>query len=235
LNIIPQFYKIDYMGYAGKLRERDLAIQLRAQGLSIGAIKLKLGVSKSSVSIWTRDVKLSYAQKRKLYLNSRTGQLRGSIIAAENKKRRRELEEKTLLAIGKKEVGRLTKRNFFIAGISLYFAEGDKQGDSIGFSNSDPRAILFMMKWFRKFLKVPEDKYRAYLYIHDNLNQRKAKKYWSKLTGISLKKFGKGYIVKNDKNRLRKVKHQYGVLRITISDVKLLRRMLGWIAGVLES
>lgn len=221
------------MGHAGKLRERNLAIQLRSQGFSIGAIQLKLGVSKSSVSIWTRDVELSYAQKRKLYLNSRTGQLRGSIIAAENKKRRRKLEEKTLLAIGKKEVGSLTKRNFFIAGISLYFAEGDKQGYNIGFSNSDPRAILFMMKWFRKFLKVPENKYRAYLYIHDNLNHKKAKKYWSRVTGIPLKNFTKSYIVKNNVNRLRKIKHPYGVLRITISNVKLLRRMMGWIAGVL--
>lgn len=221
------------MGYAGKLKEKNLAIHWRSRGFSIGNIQKKLGVSKSTVSIWTRGVTLTLAQKRKLYLNAKTGQLKGSIIAAENKKRIRKLEEEQLLKQGKSEIGKISRREFFIAGVALYFAEGDKSSNNIGFSNTDPRAIIFMMKWFRKFLVVPEKKYRAYLYLHSNLSERKAKQFWSKITNIPLKNFGKTYIIKNDKNRLRKTRHQYGVLRINISDVKKIRLLKGWITGVL--
>ncbi len=44
------------MGYRGKLVERDAARALRSQGLTMPAVAERLGVSRSSVSLWTRDV-----------------------------------------------------------------------------------------------------------------------------------------------------------------------------------
>jgi transposase len=44
------------MGYRGKLAERQQARQLRRIGLPLTEIAIRLGVSKSSVSIWVRDV-----------------------------------------------------------------------------------------------------------------------------------------------------------------------------------
>jgi transcriptional regulator with XRE-family HTH domain len=44
------------MGYRGKVAEREEARALRAHGLTMLEIATKLGVSKSSVSLWTRDV-----------------------------------------------------------------------------------------------------------------------------------------------------------------------------------
>ena len=44
------------MGYRGKLAERDEARRLRAGGATLAEIVEALGVSKSSVSIWVRDV-----------------------------------------------------------------------------------------------------------------------------------------------------------------------------------
>jgi IS30 family transposase len=44
------------MGYRGKLREREEARRLRAQAWTIREIAEHLGVSKSSVSLWVRDV-----------------------------------------------------------------------------------------------------------------------------------------------------------------------------------
>lgn len=48
-------------------------------------IQRRLGISRSSVSLWTRDIKLTREQLEKLYLNKKTGALRGSIIVAMNK------------------------------------------------------------------------------------------------------------------------------------------------------
>ena len=44
------------MGYRGKLAERQQARQLRRTGLPLSEIALPVGVSKSSVSLWVRDV-----------------------------------------------------------------------------------------------------------------------------------------------------------------------------------
>lgn len=220
------------MGYAGKLDLKLKARSLRKEGFSIKHIEKKLKVSRSSVSLWVRDVKLTKKQLEKLYQNKKTGALRGCIIAAMNKIKKKDESIKKLMQEGKKEVGRLSKRDKFIIGISLYFAEGEKTNDNVGFSNTDPLAIKFMTNWFRKCCKVSEEKFRCYLYIHDNLDERKAKRFWSKLTGIPLCQFRRSYIVKNNPNRLRKVKHIYGVLRVSISDVNLHRKIMGWISGI---
>lgn len=212
-----------------KLKAREL----RKQGVSVKEIQRKLGVSRSSVSLWVRDIKLTKKQLERLYLNKKTGSLKGSIIAAMNKIRAREELTKELVSKGKKEVCALSERDKFIAGIAMYFAEGEKTDGNIGFSNSDARAIRFMMRWFRKVCGVPEEKFRFYLYIHDNLNEKEAKKYWSNLAKIPLSQFKKSYIVKNNPKRFRKTKNEYGVLRISISNANLHRRIMGWISGVI--
>ena len=223
------------MGYAGKVELKLKAQSLRRRGLSIKQIEKKLQVSRSSVSLWVRDIKLSRKKLEKLYLNKRTGSLKGSIIAALNKIRRREEMTLKLLKEGKRNVGRLTKRDRFIAGISLYFAEGSKSDDNVSFSNSDWRSILFMMNWLREFCKVSEKKFRCSFYLHDNLDENKAKRFWSKVTGIPLAQFQKTYIVKNRTERFRRTKHEYGVCRITVSNVNLHRKIMGWIEGLFQN
>lgn len=223
------------MGYGGKLELKLKAQKLRACGLSIKKIEEKLKVSRSSVSLWVRDVKLTKKQIKRLYVNKKTGNLKGSYIAAKNKIKKKKELIRVMTENGEKEVGNISNRDDFIAGIAMYFAEGTKNSNNVSFSNSDPRAIKFIIEWFRKICKVPGEKIRCNLYIHNNLNEVKAKEYWSSLIGIPLEQFRKSYIVKNNINRLRKVKHIYGVFRITVSDADLNRKIMGWISGLFEN
>ena len=223
------------MGYVGKLKLRLKAREFRKKGFSIKEIQKRLGVSKSSVSLWVRDIKLTKKQLEKLYLNKRTGALKGSVIAAMNKVKKREELTQRILKEGMKEVGKLSKRDKFVIGIAMYFAEGDKTDKHVGFSNSDPQSVKFMMDWLREFCKVPEVKFRGSLYLHDNLDEKKAKRFWSKLTKIPLSQFTRTYIVKNNPHRLRKTKHPSGVFRIRVSDVNLHRKIMGWISGIFRN
>ncbi|HNP79293.1 MAG TPA: hypothetical protein PKI00_00370 [Candidatus Pacearchaeota archaeon] len=218
----------------GKLDLKLKARELRKKGLSIKKIKKKLNVSLSSVSVWVRDIKLNKKQLNKLYLNKKTGNLKGSIIAAHNKIKEREKITKILNEQGRKDIGRLNKRERFIAGIAIYAGEGGKTDRDISFVNSDPKMIKFMVNWFKDFCDISNDKLRGSLYIHDDLNENKAKSFWSKLSEIPLSQFTKSYIVKNNKNRLRKKKHNYGIFKIKISNAFLHRKIMGWVDGLLN-
>jgi hypothetical protein len=222
------------MGYAGKVRLQDEARNLRSQGKSIKNIQQQLGVSKSSISLWVRDVILTQEQINTLYLNKKTGGFRGCLIAADHKRSKRLVETQAALEQGKKEVGKLLGRERFLVGIALYFAEGNKKGKNVAFTNSDDRAIKFMVLWFREFCKVEEAKFRVSLYIHNDLNEGKAKLYWSSLLNIPLTHFTKSYVVENNPNRLRHTRNENGVCRVTIHSISLLRKILGWISGIFE-
>lgn len=222
------------MSYSGKLELKFKAQTLRKKGISVREIQKNLSVSRSSVSLWVRDVKLTKEQLQKLYSNQRTGGLKGSVIASMNKIKKRIKITKKLFELGKSEVTNLTVKDKFIVGIALYFAEGNKADKSVTFSNSDSRAIKFMVDWLRSYCHVPETKFRCSIYLHDNLNEGTAKKFWSTLTNIPLTQFTKSYIVKNNYKKFRKTKHVTGICRISVSDVNLHRRIMGWISGMFE-
>ena len=90
------------MGYSGKLDLTSKAQSLRKKGLSIKDIEKKLKVSRSSVSLWVRDVELTKKQIESLYINKKTGALKGSIVAAINKIQRKNEMVKKLRQQGKK-------------------------------------------------------------------------------------------------------------------------------------
>lgn len=223
------------MGYAGKLAEKLRAQELRRKGLSYKEIRKEIRVSKSTLSHWCRDIVLTPKQLERLYKRKEFGQLKGSVIAAKNKQRARFKEVEKLRKAGVKEVGKLSKRDKFIAGIALYVADGDKYDDcSFGFSNSDPRLIKFMGLWFKEFCEIPGEKFRGSLWIHDDLNEEEAKKYWSKLIEMPLSQFRKSYIVKSKtrSKKIRKKKHPYGVFSLRFSGTRAKRKLFGWIEGI---
>ncbi len=150
-----------------------------------------------------------------------------------NKIREREILTKKLMENGRSQIGQLSEREKFIAGIALYFAEGSKLDKQVVFSNSNSKAIKFMTEWLRNFCKVPNNKFRLSIYIHDNLDEQRAKIFWSKLTNINISQFTKNYIVKNNIGRYRKTINEYGVCRITICNVNLQRTIMGWISGLI--
>jgi hypothetical protein len=55
----------------------------------------------------------------------------------------KEAEIERLLAEGRDLIGRLTEREFLVAGAALYAGEGTKRDGAVGFANSDPRMIAF--------------------------------------------------------------------------------------------
>lgn len=223
------------MGYAGKLREKQQAIKLRKKGFSYSEIQKTVHVSKDTLSRWCRDVILTPSQMEELRSKRLRGAARGRIIGAKKQQHDRIKRTKELIKKGKKEVGLMNKRDRFIAGIALYLGDGYKSDKGVGFSNSSSQVIAFMMRWFREFSQVPEEKFRGQIWIHEDLDELKARKYWSKITKIPISQFQKSYIAKNkrESKKIRKKLHEYGVFAVRISSAETQRKILGWIAGIL--
>jgi len=128
-----------------KTAEKEEAIRLRKLGKSYGEIKKKIKVSKSSLTLWLRDIKLTEAQQKRIYIELRQ---KNAYRLAKANQRKREEETRKTIKEAKKEAFRLSKNLLFLAGLMLYWAEGDKsdEREMVKFSNSDPRMIKLIMK-----------------------------------------------------------------------------------------
>lgn len=224
------------MGYYGKLELKQKAQKLRKRGRSYQEITRLLNVPKSTISDWCKDIILSDKQIFRLYKNKLTGALKGSAIASQKKILTRLKSTELLFKQGLQEVGQLSKRDKFIAGIAYYSSEGTKTDKGCAFANADPKIICFMINWFREFGGLPVNKFHGAIWIHKNQGEQAALNYWSSLTSIPKTNFYKSYIVenKNKSKKIRKQIHPYGIFSLYVSNVALQRKIMGWIGGVLQ-
>ena len=219
-----------------KFKQKLLAKKLRGKGKSIKEIAKKLKVSKSSASIWCRDIKLNKKQQEYLEKKQLIGSYRGRLKGAETQKRKRLEEIESQRKEGIEEVSNLSEGEFFTAGIALYWGEGFKAGGIAGFTNSDPKVILFMVEWFKKYCKVSDSDFICRVGINASHGERvkEVENYWSNLTKIPLSQFTKTGLYKS---ALKKVyenhNEHFGTLRIKVrKGSKLQRKILGWIEGI---
>lgn len=225
------------MGYFGRIEDKFKAQELRRQGLSYREILQTISVSKDTISKWCRDIELTQKQKLRLLENKKFGQRKGSLVAADNKRRARIARTEKIKEKARKTLGKLSNRDKFITGIALYAAEGNKGDGKAGFSNADPKLIKFMMDWFLTFAKVPMEKMRGAIWLHEGLSDKDSKNFWSNLIGLPVDQFNKTYVakVKNHSRKIRKNIHQYGVIQIRFSDSAIHRKIMGWISAAFDA
>jgi hypothetical protein len=210
------------MGYRGKLAEQQHARRLRRTGLPLAEIAATLGVSRSSVSLWVRDVEFTPLPRPP----------RGRRRAPNALQRRKQAEVDRLVEEGRARVGRLSEREFLVAGIALYAGEGAKRDGALKFANSDPRMIAFHCAWLRRFFEIDETRLRVRLYLHEGLDLDASVAYWSALTGIPPSQFQKPYRAVPDPT-IRHTKHVHGCVSIDYSCSSTHRRIMGFVRALL--
>src|SRR5215207_620834 len=211
------------MGYRGKLSERQQARQLRRVGLPLAEIASRLGVSKSSVSLWVREVSFDPLARPP----------RGRRRAPNALQRRRQAEVERLVEEGRERIGRLSEREFLVAGVALYAGEGSKTDGCVRFANSDPRMIYFYCCWLRRFFTVDESRLRVHLYLHEGLDLASAIAHWSAVTAIPPSQFGKPYRAVPDPS-IRHTKHVHGCATVSYSCSATHRSIMGLVNALLS-
>lgn len=108
-------------------------------------------------------------------------------------------------------------------GLMLYWAEGDKTNKYfVALTNTDPKMLKYFVTWLKKYYNIDEKRLRCRLYIWENFDETKAKEFWSKTLGID--SFTKSY-VKKSKPNIRKVRHKYGVCRVSYSSKEIFAKI----------
>ncbi|WP_372457923.1 terminase gpP N-terminus-related DNA-binding protein [Streptomyces olivaceus] len=213
---------------------RDRARELRLQGWTYDQIQVELGCSKSSISLWVREL-----PKPERPIRTRE---QASAIARkgwEAKLRVREEERQQTRQRAAAEMGKLTDRELFVAGVALYWAEGSKskpysRRERVSFVNSDPDVISLFLDWLR-LLRVDPSSVRFAVQIHETADVAEAEAYWATHVDIHTTDLMKTTLKRHNPRTNRKnISESYrGCLRIDVRDgAELYRRIEGWWYGI---
>ena len=213
-----------------KDKEKTRAISLRKKGLSYNEILREVPVAKSTLSVWLKNIGIAKPQKQKLAQQKAQEACRQSRISRET----------LLVGAAKQEIGKISKRELWLIGIILYWAEGSKQkahnvSQRVSFGNSDPDMIKLFIRWAKEINRCKSDDFVYSLYIHETSNTKRARIFWEKTVNG---KISWTYLKKhNPKSRRRNTQDNYhGLLRVDIRRSTDLNRIIrGWSQGIFEN
>lgn len=214
------------------IRDMELFLQakkLRQRGKSYIAIKRELHVSKSTLSEWFSDEKWSqnvttllnnsYREKNTRRL-IRYNKRKGSLKLARDANYRNE---------AKTEYNRMRKNLLFVAGLCLYWGEGEKAANGrVSVINTDAHLLQTVVQFYRKILKVPEEKLRAALFVYSDLNIERIREYWAKKIKIPVEQFVKTQVLPS-RSKITKKKIEHGICSVYFSSTEIHAKILEWI------
>lgn len=215
------------------------ARELREQGLDYEEIAGALGVSKSSVSLWVRDMprpdRLSYEECRK-----RSAE--GARLYWEAERPAREAQREAVRAGAAGQIGTLSKREVLIAGAIAYWCEGAKSKphkfcERVVFINSDPGLIKFFLRFLRE-AGVESGQLRFRVHIHETADVAAAEQFWRDVTAADPVQFQRTTLKTHNPRTIRKnVGADYhGCLIVRVrQSADLYRRIEGWVRATVTS
>jgi hypothetical protein len=210
-----------------KTNERELARALRAEGRSIREITRLVGVSKSSVSLWVRDIELTSEQhdalreRNIIYDRQRLG---NKIWSARCRERR----------VAWQTEGRMLARRGpaeFAAGCMLYWAEGSKTRNVAQMTNSDPEVLRFFARFLRRYFAVTDEQFAltCNLFADHLARQREVEQFWLEALELPRSCLRKSIVNTYSKYSQKKRKNMlpYGTSRVSVCRTQIVQTIFG--------
>jgi hypothetical protein len=189
-------------------------------------IAREVGVAKSSVSLWVRDVPLSEAQQAALAeadpvrRRRRTGNLAWSRQCRDARRRAQ--------AHGRE----LARRDdpLHRAGCMLYWAEGGKARNAVGFTNSDVEMLRFFVRFLRECYGVPDGRIRLTVncFLGNGLELDEIEDFW--LDRLELPRSSLRPSIVNRPSRASKGVHRplpHGTAKIVVHSTEIVQSIYG--------
>lgn len=171
---------------------------LRLKGYSVPEISKEVGVSKSTALRYVEGVEILPE-----FLSEWIAKRGGS-------RKRMLLKENQIYVETKFLIHSLSSKERLLFLSALYWGEGNKR--DLALTNSDPNLIKIFISGMRNIFNISNDRIRANIRIHTDLNQAECLDFWSQIIGIPVSSFSKTEIIEGKK----KGKLKYGMCRIRL-------------------
>jgi hypothetical protein len=186
-----------------------------------------VGVSRSSVSHWVRDIELTDAQRDALRMRDPryNAHLAGSRANAERalERRRRYQEEGRERA---RRAGRL-----YVAGCMLLWAEGSRRRAQVQLANSDPELVRLFVRFLRSCFQVPDEAMRVTcnLFADHSARQEEIEQHWLDALELPRSCLCKSIVNVYSKHSQKKRRNKlpYGTCRVTVHSTELAQTLYG--------
>jgi hypothetical protein len=211
-----------------KIAERDEARRLRREeGLSLKAIATRLGVAKSSVSLWVREIELTPEQQK--WLATQSHMHPRQVLA-----RRMLIEQHRANRIAAQLQGREQARRgdpFHAAGCMLYWGEGSKARNSAQLTNADPEVLRFFVRFVRTYFAVSDETFRVTcnLFADHVAHQSEIEQFWLNQLDLPRESLRKSTVNVYSKYSFKKRANRlpYGTCRVTVCRTSIVQHIFG--------
>lgn len=198
---------------------------MRLEGASVREIEQALGVSRSSVSRWVRDIDLTPEQRAQLIVRMRLG----PIVSGERKAAKaREVRR------GHQEIGRRLARErdeSYVAGCMLYWAEGSRARNSVELTNSDPDLVAHFVAFLGRHFDVRPSRIKltCNLFADHEARQHEIENFWLERLGLTRSSLRASAVNRYSKysQKKRTNKLPYGTARVTVNDTRIVQMIYG--------
>jgi hypothetical protein len=205
---------------------KEAAVSLRKTGMSMTVIERKLGIPRSTLSGWFRDVILTEDQRVSLMKNKKDGWLKARTNAVISHRAAKEarLTEAKQQALDTLDQIDITDAVLDLAFAMLYLGEGAKSGGT-SIASSDPKILRFVIKVLKRNYSVTAEMIRCDLHLRMDQDANELKHFWSKELGIPLKQFK---YVAFDKRSTGKATYQHykGVCVVSCGNIAIQRKLM---------
>lgn len=224
--------------------DRNEALKLRLKGRSYNEITGLLKIPKSTLSYWFTGLELSNNAKDRLHKRMRDTAIAALIKRNHAQTYKAQQNAREIRSKAKSELTTITKRDLFIAGVNLYWAEGYKRPKikdgkikthhPVSLSNSDPGLVKVYLRFLREVCSVPEDRITAEIRVYEHHSKDFLLSFWGNITNIQpprLKTINNGISISSKGIRPYNIL-PYGTIQIRVNSTQLYHKIMGWIEGL---
>lgn len=222
-----------------KSKERLEAERLRREeGLSYNEIAARIGISKSTLSYWLRDIPLKPEHEARLKERMRTNRATFAARAWSINRERYARARREAYQGGMKVVDALPNETAVdeLALAMLYLGDGSKSGNRAEMASTDPNILRYFVQALVRLYAIDVQRlsFRLNLVEAARPFEQELKLWWSQQLACPLARFIKTQF--DPRSRARQLTGDYhGVCTVTYNDTYLQQRLLGLAHAYLES
>jgi len=201
---------------------------MRKHGASIREIESKLGIPRSTLSLWLSRIPISEHVKKSLKKRADQALFKARVEAvkwhnAQKAARLEQAQDGARQSLAKIGVARPEIVELALA--MLYLGEGSKKNSQTIMGNSNPLILKFFVTAIQRLYNLPPAAFTCHLHLRADQDPERMKRYWSRALGIPRNNFRKALVDTRTKGSPTYPDYK-GVCAVDCSRVAIQRKLI---------